>query len=300
MGAESGLHLPQQGVPSASASPGQAPVRRRPRWQVQLEHFFETWLPLRARVAGLFLAIVSGAAGFAAVVGLKALLAREPADARTLVIRSTPAGASVGLDDKRLMGATPLFIDTRLGDGPHSLKLSLAARPPVLRKIDLAASDRAVAVIENLQSGGRVRIETRPAGAQVTLDRRHVGRSPVVLEDVPLDKPHAVEVEAKGYKKARAPIPVERGGDHVVRLTLEPLGTPPRVVVITSLPAELEIDGQRHGPTGPKEHPSIPGPHDVVVRIPALGFEHRTTIEVPASGVLRVFVPSDGYSLPKS
>jgi hypothetical protein len=268
-------------------------VRRRPRWQVQLEAVGEVWLPPRARLVGAAAAMFGVCGGFVIVVVASAALGREPDDARTLVLRSTPAGASVTLDDVREPGATPVIIDRRLNDGPHTLKLGLAAGPPAVRKFELTSTDRHVAVHENLQSSGHVRVETWPPGAPVQLDQRHVGPAPVTLADVSLDKPHAVVVDAKGYKRATASIPVERSGVHVVRLRLEPIGTPPRLVVQTSIPAELEVDGQAHGRTGAAELPAIAGPHVVVVRVPSLGFERRSTIEVPAQGVLKLFVPID-------
>jgi hypothetical protein len=296
VGAESGLPLPGAQPPGPVASPAAAvatPPRRRPRWLVQLEAFGETWLPPRARVLGAAAAVVGSLVGFGVVVAASSVLAREPGDARTLVIRSTPAGASVSIDDERAPGTTPLIIDRRLANGPHTLKLGLAAGPPAIRKLELTATDRHIAVRENLQSSGSVRVETWPPGAPIQLDQRHVGPAPVTIADVSLDKPHAIVVDARGYKRATASIPVERAGVHVVRLRLEPIGTPPRLVVQTSIPAELEIDGQDHGSTGAAELPAIAGPHVVVVRVPGLGIERRSTVDVPAQGVLKLFVPLD-------
>lgn len=260
---------------------------------MELESFVETWLPPQVRLVGAAAALVGLGVGFVGVVAVGAMLAREPRDLRTLVVRSTPAGASITIDDERVPGVTPLIVDRRLADGPHTVKLGLPAGPPVTRKIELTSTDRYVGVRENLQSHGAVRIETWPPGAPIQLDQRHVGRAPLTVPDVSLDTPHAVVVDAKGYKRATASIPVERGGEHVVRLRLEPVGTPPRLVVQTSVPATLEIDGQAHGPTGTAELPAIAGPHVVVVRIPALGIERRSTVDVPSSGVLKLFVPLD-------
>ncbi len=241
-----------------------------------------------AAVAGV-LALAGGAAGGMAARGAGV----ESPRARTLAVRSTPAGATVTVDGVALPGVTPLISDLELDDGAHTVKVALAAGEPVARKLVLTATDRFVVVSESLQSAGRVVIETRPPQARVLVDNRDVGRSPVVVEGVATDRPHAVEARKAGHKNATATIPVERGPEHTMTLVLEPTRAPGRLVVVAPVQGEVTVDGAPWGPTSTSiadERECPPGRHRIEVVAPALGTSRAVTVDVPERGVARVFV----------
>lgn len=270
-----------------------AVVVRRARWRVHGEAALETWLPARARVAGALAVAVGVVAGFGVAAGLRAALAVEPSSLRTLIVRSTPAAASVTIDDRRLDEVTPLVVDVRLDDGPHVVKVALAAGAPVQRTIALAAGDRSLTISENLQSNGSVRIESRPSGARVLLDGRDVGLAPVVVPSVATDKLHLVEARKPGFKTATATVPVQRPAELLISLALEAQKQGGKVVLTTAVPATIELDGTPWGTTSALERECAPGRHDVVVRVAALGVEKRSVIDVPERGVARYFISLD-------
>ena len=273
-----------------SPVPAGTPERRRPRWRLQVDDVLEHWLPMRARVVGVLLAMLGGAVGFVVAVTVASVWGREPSTQRSILIRSTPSGATVTIDDERVPGVTPVVADLRLDDGPHSVKIGLAASAPALRKIVLAAGDRSLTLSENLQSSGSVRVQSQPGGARILMDGRDVGISPTTIENVGTDKLHVIEARRAGYKDASAPVPVERPAEYLVTFSLEPRRPFGKVVLLTSLPATVELDGQPWGMTSTDERECPPGRHEVTVRVASLGIERRTAIDVPERGVARYFI----------
>jgi hypothetical protein len=267
---------------------------RKSHRQVAREVFVERWLPRGVRVGAVVMGVVGVVGGLAGGVLVQGALASRAASAtRALVVRTTPGGATVALDGQRLDGVTPLAVDVALADGPHALTLTLAksAVAAVERKIVVAADDRFVLVNETLQSAGRVVVDTRPAGARLLLDGRDVGRAPVTLDDVGTDKPHVVEARTPGFRTATATIPVDRGANHAVTLTLESTGTPGRLVILAAAPGDVVVDGVPWGPTSTSvddERECAAGRHEVVVTMPSLGARAVMTIDVPERGVARV------------
>jgi tRNA A-37 threonylcarbamoyl transferase component Bud32 len=280
-------------VPAVSPSQVSAPVRRRSRWRLQVDDVLEHWLPMRARVLGGLMAMVGIGVGFVVAVTVASVWGRESSTQRSILIRSTPPGATVTIDDVRVPGVTPVVADLRLDDGPHAVKIGLAASAPAVRKIVLAAGDRSLTLSENLQSSGSVRVQTRPGGARILIDGRDVGTSPTTIDNVGTDKLHVVEARRAGYKDASAPVPVERPAEYLVSFSLEPNRSFGKVVLLTSLPATVELDGQPWGMTSTDERECPPGRHEVTVRVASLGIERRTAIEVPERGVARYFVGMD-------
>ncbi len=267
---------------------------RKSLWQLKAELFTEQWLPPRVRVVSVVAAVVAVVVGFGAAFGLAAHSAGgESASRRTLLVRSSPPGASVTLDDERLEGQTPLIIDADLDDGAHGLKLALAAGAPAQRKIVLGAEDRFVIVNESLQTAGAVRVETRPGGARVLLDGRDVGVGPLRLDVVSTDKSHVVEARKANHRTATATIPVDRPAEHIVLLTLEPERPPGRIVVQSALPALISLDGVPWGTTSSQERECPPGKHELVLRVAELGLEERATVDIPERGLARYFVSFD-------
>ena len=298
VGAEADFALPggftnQPSSPALPAAPAAPALVRKPLWRVKSEHFAELWLPPPVRIAGAVAGVTAVCVGFALVVALLGVLRRESRQARTLMVRSSPAGAGVTLDGQRLAGVTPLIIDVNLADGMHILKMGLAAGAPTQRKLQLSSDDRFVIVSESLQSAGSVRIETRPAGARVLLDGLDVGAAPLTLPGVGTDKPHVLEARKQGYRNTTVTLPVERPAEHLMVLSLEPMRAAGRLVVMSTLPAHITLDGVPWGVTSTAERECPAGPHDVVIKVAALGMEARAAVEVSERAVSRYFLSFD-------
>jgi hypothetical protein len=305
VGAETGLPLPggyfgqpapSDEAPMPPATPASPALnmppapKRKSRFQLQLEMFVDAWLPMPVRVVGGILAIVGIGAGFAVAVGITTLLAGESSSQRTLVIRSTPPGASVTVDTTRLTGVTPLIADLDLDDGQHTVRIALPTGQPALRPIMLAKGDRSVVLSENLQSAGSVRIDTVPPRARILIDGQDVGVSPVTVPNVSTDRTHMVEARRAGYQNSSAAIPVDRAAEHQVRLVLESLKAQGKVVITAALPGRITMDGQPWGMTSSSERDCAPGRHDVAVVFEDVGVTKVMNIDVPERGVARFFV----------
>lgn len=205
------------------------------------------------------------------------------------MVRSTPPGASVWIDGVKLLQQTPLLADVELVDGPHTLKVGLAAGTPAERPFTLSAGDRQLVLNENLQSGASLRIDTQPTGARVLVDGVSAGRSPLT---VPASAGrHVVQVRKTGFRTKTVAVPAERPEQAVVNLTLDADAKQGQVVVQSTLPAHLELDGAPWGTTSSTERSCGVGRHQVRVQVPALGVERVVTIDVPERGVARYFVP---------
>lgn len=237
-------------------------------------------------VATLVLVVAIAGGFFVAVVG-RELLGGEPADLRTLMVRSTPRAAVV-LDGERI-GTTPLVEDLRLADGAHRLEIAVQDGPRAERKLSLTKGDRFLVVSENLLAAGKLTIDTRPQGARLFLDGAEVGRSPLVLEKVSTDKTHVVEARLQGYATQTATVPVDRGAAHEMVLTLPSTEEDGRVVIHSHPPADVWIDGKPWGRTSQKPRDCPAGVHDVALQVPGLPGQRSYTIEVPEQGIARYF-----------
>ncbi|MCC7070079.1 MAG: serine/threonine protein kinase [Deltaproteobacteria bacterium] len=211
----------------------------------------------------------------------------EP-DLRTLMVHTIPPAASVVLNGDEL-GVTPLIVDRRLEDGVHTVRLSAAKGSAISRKVQARPGERAVIVGANLVTAGVVRVVTRPAGAEITLDGDEVGKSPVTIEKVSTDRPHVVEATLEGFNLESANVPTERGEDFTLSLTLPSARGNGTLAIRASSPAEVELDGAPWGTTGPTARPCAPGQHRVVVRAFGSQRPQAYTVTVPPKGDARYY-----------
>jgi serine/threonine-protein kinase len=155
-----------------------------------------------------------------------------------IVVRSNPAGARVELNG-RDRGRTPLTIRdlplgantlrvTRDGYGAEQRRVTLTASrasqtvdvPLTKTTARPASSARASAARASSEFVGTVFVETRPAGAQVFIDGKLVGTSPVDVPGVSAGS-HAVRLDLRGYKRWSASVTVVAGERHRVAARLE-------------------------------------------------------------------------------
>lgn len=266
-------------IPGAPA----APVVRPARWRAD----FAMWAPRPLLAAGV--AVVALGVGVFGAAGVAMIARHEPATSRTVVVRSTPSGASVWIDGVKLVQQTPLVADVDLVDGAHTLRIGLAAGAPAERAFTLTARDRQLVLSENLQSGATMRVETQPAGARVLVDGVLAGRSPLTVPAA--SGRRVVQVRKTGFRTKTVAVPAERPEQAVVNLTLDADSKQGQLVVQSTLPAELELDGAPWGTTSSAERPCGVGRHQVRVHVPALGIERVVTVDVHERGVARYFVP---------
>jgi hypothetical protein len=168
------------------------------------------------------------------VPAARAAVPAKPVEGQ-LVVRSTPAGARV-LVDGRDRGQTPLTL-RNVSLGSHAIRvirdgyaieerrLSItAARPSQSVTVALARERPAAPAPKPVAAAtASLQIDSRPAGANVFIDGRLVGKTPAHVEDVSAGT-HVVRLELAGYSQWTASVPVEAGGRQRVAASLELTG----------------------------------------------------------------------------
>jgi hypothetical protein len=145
-----------------------------------------------------------------------------PVDGR-LVIRSTPPGARVLLNG-RMRGVTPLSL-SGLPFADYRLRLELSGYLPDEQRMTLDPSSPTRTFTETLRPvarppTGTVVIESRPAGAQVYIDDRLVGRTPLSLPGIAAGE-HHVRLAQPGFRPWIATVNVTGGESNRVTASLE-------------------------------------------------------------------------------
>ncbi len=144
----------------------------------------------------------------------------EPVDAEgRLLVRSMPPGAEVIVNGES-RGTTPLAL-AELPYGPYEVEVILAGYPPRREQFmleagdpigslnaDLAAAPAGAPAAGGTPAGsppaeqvgiGSILAETRPPGAEVWLDQRLVGETPMSIPAVPAGA-HRIEFRLDGYR----------------------------------------------------------------------------------------------------
>ena len=168
---------------------------------------------------------------------IAATVARQPAvpavDSGRLLVRSTPAGASVVVDGQS-RGVTPLDL-RELAFGTHTIKVSHQGHDTRQRRVTLSERRPARSVDFELRptsvpshatpaanSPGSLLVTSRPTGAQVFVDDNLVSTTPFLLSNVAVGVRH-LRIELSGYKVWTTSVQIEPSARSRVSATLEPL-----------------------------------------------------------------------------
>ncbi|ADD27716.1 PEGA domain-containing protein [Meiothermus ruber] len=180
------------------------------------------------------------------IVGRAAVTPVQPVQPATgtLSVNSSPTGAQV-LVEGRVVGNTPLSlvlrpgrvdIELRLG-GYQTFRTSAQIRPGETTVVNASL----VPVVQN----GLLQINSNPQGAQVLLNGRVVGTTPLNLTVQP--GRYDLELRLNGYQNFRASLSVGSGQTVPVNATLQALrGT---LEVYTNVEARIFLDGREVGQT---------------------------------------------------
>jgi len=168
---------------------------------------------------------------------LKPLFAR-------VTVSSVPAGAAVWADDHEL-GTTPL--ETELDAGRYTL----AIVHPDFRRFEspitvVAGQPLAVGPIELGMPDGRLVVQSRPSGADVSIGGRYRGRTPLTV-GVPPGMPQELLLTLAGYAPSSQSVAVESRAERRVSVDLKAvLGA----VRVSGQPEDaiLYVDGASRGP----------------------------------------------------
>jgi formylglycine-generating enzyme required for sulfatase activity len=187
-------------------------------------------------------------------------VALEPQFAK-LTVTSVPEGAAVWADDVEL-GRTPL--ETELDAGRYTI----AILHPEFRRYESPVTLRAgeplvIGPVELGMPDGRLIVQSRPAGADVSIGGSYRGRTPITI-GVPPGMPQELLVSLAGYAPVTQNVAVESRAERRVAVELVPqLGE----LRIQGEPADavLYVDGAARGPAN--QVLSLPAaPHVIEVR----------------------------------
>ncbi len=175
----------------------------------------------------LSLVTCSGIAGSIVLIlsGCKAIGTDKPA---ALQITSKPE-ASVFLDGKHI-GKTPFYAD-QLKSGEHTLKLT-ASQADFVEKIDLASQTLTVINRElsnnfmaqagenlYLKEGSGLFVSSMPNQADLTVDDRLVGQTPILIEKID-EGEHKLHLTKTGYQDRQFAVKISNQYQLVVQATL--------------------------------------------------------------------------------
>jgi len=144
-----------------------------------------------------------------------------------VLVRSEPAGARVMISGRN-RGTTPATVRD-LPFGTYNVTVSLegyqsrVVRVTVSRAVpsrDVTVPLQPVVPASPVATTGTVYVDTRPAGAQVTIDGRVVGTSPIRVPEL-APGAHVVRLELAGHKSVTTTVVVRAGQVTPVKVSLE-------------------------------------------------------------------------------
>jgi len=154
--------------------------------------------------------------------------AAAPAATRgRVLVRSEPAGARVMISGRN-RGTTPATVRD-LPFGTYNVTVSLegyqsrVVRVTVSRAVpsrDVTVPLQPAVASSPVATTGTVYVDTRPAGAQVTIDGRVVGASPIRVPELS-PGPHVIRLDLAGHKSVTTTVVVRAGQVTPVKVSLE-------------------------------------------------------------------------------
>jgi len=149
-----------------------------------------------------------------------------------ILVRSTPSGALVALDGKPA-GRTPLTVRD-LSLGTHTLAVARPGFVSETHKVTLTGRTSSSTLTVTLEperparpsaaskgaTTGSVTVDSRPKGAQVTIDGHAIGVTPLTAPGLSPGT-HSVRVELAGHKPVTTSVLVKAGETAKIAVTLE-------------------------------------------------------------------------------
>lgn len=165
-----------------------------------------------------------------------------------LEVNSTPEGAEVRINGI-MVGTTPLHVEEVLA-GDSDVKISKRGYTPYMVRMEFEATKpyQLNAELESLPSG--LTVLTTPEGAEVTIDNKPMGPSPVTVSDLK-GGPHEITASMNGFATKTKTIYLEPDIDDSVEFNMvKNSGT----LVIDTEPANVQVyvDGKLLTTTQPK------------------------------------------------
>lgn len=185
--------------------------------------------------------------------------------AYSLVVTSTPPGATVLLDGTA-KGVTPLAV-AGLKPRNYALVVSLKGYAAISRTVDLTDSAQATQDFSLTQAFGKLSITSDPSAAQVIVDGKPYGVTPLKIDSFPVGS-YNLTLKLEGSKDIVDVLSVEDGATLAkqYRFDLELGG----LAIFTDPPgASITIDGQATGKLAPFTFSTLKeGVHEIYLELP--------------------------------
>lgn len=185
-------------------------------------------------------------------------------------IDSTPGGARISVAGNPA-GATPAAVEVVAGE---ELVLELPGYRPWRQRIEIApGASLDLGKVELAPAAATLTVTSIPSGAELTLDGRHQGRTPLTLAVEP-DQSHQLALFLPGHADATRSVRLRSGAREQLEVRLEPRAEP--APAAPSKPAATKTNA--------------PAPAQGGAALP-------TAITAPGGDVLRLFRPEGTFTL---
>ena len=198
--------------------------------------------------------VARGVIAVIVIVSVVALLLRRRAPEAPAVVRNvasgfltleaTPAEAAIRIDGRRV-GIGSLR-DSIAAGIDHRAELSAAGYADTAMVVRVERGAALVRRVSLRPLLGDLRVETQPPGAEVRVDGRAVGASPVTVRGLEVARPHAVEATRAGFGVARTEVTLQPSAMVSATLALQ-AGTTDVLVTTDPSGAEVQLDGTPMG-----------------------------------------------------
>ncbi|MDQ3338707.1 MAG: protein kinase [Myxococcota bacterium] len=119
----------------------------------------------------------------------------------SIMFESNPPGADIYFDNERLTEKTPYRLEGVTVGTSHDIRIELARYTAYIDTVNIPKTGREVPVLALLkQVTGKLRILSKPDGAEVWLDGRQVGRTPAKLEGLDMATAKRLELRLKDHQ----------------------------------------------------------------------------------------------------
>jgi hypothetical protein len=236
---------------------------------------------LRGRWVAAAIVLVALTSGGTVAVGRIISPSASTESLGTLSVQTSPPGAVVVIDGQQ-RGMTPLNI--QLKPGRHVVELVTDAEVRTI-PITITAGGEVSQFIEIARTAsalGELQIRTEPPGAQVTVDGRVLGKSPLTAEGLSAGQ-HTVVVENElGPVTQRVTIEAGTTASLVVPMATAPRNVPVSGWIAVDAPVDVQLyENQRLLGSSQTDRIMVPvGRHEVELVNEALGYRASKIVNV--------------------
>ena len=205
----------------------------------------------------------------------------------TLVVQSTPPGATVLLDGKRVSGLTPIELQNVSAGEMHSIELVKEGYETEVHMVALKPEDRKeLTILLRQVLSGEIKISSDPAGAKVYLNDQYLDReTPTRVSGLSPGR-YSLRLKKEGYKVwedrvvVKASEPLELAGIKLQRAFGQ-------LNIVVSPWADVYYMGKKLGTTPLANISLQEGIHKLILKNPPLKIAKQVTVRIVADQVTK-------------